>query len=84
MSRTKYGNNWYKPSFFKLRVTSLVPINAKGYQFDFNLSSIMVSLMKLMIFIYAKALIMSIFFLEQARGHHVGDPWHHVGAPWRK
>jgi len=40
-----------------------------------DLSLMMLSSIKLIIFIYVKTLIMLILISEQDRGHHFGDPW---------
>jgi len=40
-----------------------------------NLSLIVLSLIKLMMFLYMKTLIMLMLFSGQARRHHAGDSW---------
>jgi len=68
-------------TFLKLRATSCVPINAKGYYCsliqtnEINILLNLSSVILVLIFVNVKTLIMLMLFLERARGHHVGDPW---------
>ena len=66
--------NQGSPTILKLRATSCVPINAKGYYCSLIHTSeikvllILLSIILVLIFVNVKTLIMPILFLEQAHG----------------